>query len=230
MGELRFGELEQSTPVQRTRERVGGGELTQLRLATAGPAGKLGAVAPNWFVALPVACALDLAPFAPPPCVRLFAASDLHITVAFLGPVSAEQAHAAFEAACAFSLRPLQISFGAIKALGPAHRPSAFSALLEQGRAEVEQSIGQIRNQICDAAGAARDLRPPLAHLTLARPRRSARPAERAQAMRWAESLVLPPVTAQLTQIALYTWNADRSQTLFHVERARTLTGEDNEL
>ncbi len=177
----------------------------------------------NWFVALPVVCALDLAPFAPPPGVRLFGAADLHITVAFLGPVSAERAQAAFEAARAFSLRPLQISLGAVQALGPKHRPSAFSAVLAQGRGEVEHSIGQIRDLVCDAAGAPRDHRPPLAHVTLARPRRAARPAERAQAVRWAQSLVLPTVTAHLTQIALYTRNADRTQALFHVERTRPL-------
>jgi 2'-5' RNA ligase len=180
-------------------------------------------VSPNWFLALPVSCDLDLASQSPPPCVRLFAREDRHLTVAFLGAVSAERALAAFEAARPVLMEPLAVSFGAMKALGPRHRPSAFSALLDQGREDVERFIAQVRDLACETAGVRRDERPPLAHVTLARPRRAARDEERAAAVRWAEALRLPPVTVRLTELALYTWSEDRRQSLFRVERARGL-------
>jgi 2'-5' RNA ligase len=193
-------------------------------------------VAPNWFVALPVPLALDLRQFSPPSGVRLFAPGDLHLTVAFLGPVTENLALAAFDAAAEFPLPPTSISFAGVKALGPARRPSAFSLCLADGRAQVEQALGAARDRICDAAGAQRDARPPLAHVTVARPRRSADPRERREAQRWAEGLVLPPMSAQLTHVSLYTWvearsgareqnNEDRKSALFRVVRERPLHG-----
>ena len=173
----------------------------------------------NWFVALPIPLELDLSAFAPPRCVRVFGRHDLHITVAFLGRVTPERATAAFEAARSFSLQPLTVSLGRIKALGPVRRPSALSALLESGRSEVERCIGEVRDRVCDAAEVPHDPRPPLAHITLARPARSASTRERAEAIRWAESLELPALTARLGELALYTWSADRSQALFRIER-----------
>ncbi|MFT3923829.1 MAG: hypothetical protein QM778_14950 [Myxococcales bacterium] len=183
-------------------------------------------VSANWFVALPISFELDLEQFAAPPGVRLFARADRHITVAFLGPVSPGRALAAFQAARDIPLKAIEVSLGAIEALGSPRRPSAFSALLARGRSEVEHAMGAVRALAWDAAEAQHDARPPLAHVTLARPRRAASHAERTRALDWARALALPEITARLTELALYTWSDDRSQTLFRIEQRAALAAD----
>jgi 2'-5' RNA ligase len=181
-------------------------------------------VAANWFVALPVQLALDLRSFAPPPGVRLFAPADLHLTVAFLGAVPESAALAAFEAAADFPLPAMRIAFAGIRALGSPRRPSAFSLCVGEGRSQVEAAMGALRARICAAAGVACDPRPPLAHVTLARPRRSADAHERRAAQTWAEGLALPPLSAQLERVCLYTWSEDRQSALFRIVREQPLS------
>lgn len=168
-------------------------------------------MAANWFVALPVPAGGWLETLQPPPGVRLFAPEDLHLTLAFLGAVSAERARAAFACAETLPLQPLEIGLGQVVPLGSRRRPSAFSALLEQGRAEVERAIAAIRDALCDAAGAPRDARPPLAHITLARPVRAATPQQLQAARAWASSLSLTRARAWLSRVALFTWSRERT-------------------
>jgi 2'-5' RNA ligase len=179
-------------------------------------------MAPNWFIAIPVPLGPESLALTPPPGVRLFAPSDLHITVAFLGNVTAERAKRAFEASRAIPLAPLRVTLGRVLPLGPARRPSAFSALLVQGREPVERAMGSVRGLAYEAAGVRRDERPPLAHVTLARPKRDARASERGVAAAWASSLVLPASELELSQLALYTWG-DRQNALFRIECAAPL-------
>jgi 2'-5' RNA ligase len=162
-------------------------------------------MAANWFIALPVPAGPWLEALQPPPGVRLFAREDLHLTVAFLGPVSAERARAAFDHAGALPLRPLEIGLAQVAALGSPRRPSAFSALLDQGRAEVERAIGALRDVLCDAAGAAREHRPPLAHVTLARPARTLTAEQLRAARAWAGDVSLAGTHAHVTRVALFT-------------------------
>lgn len=176
----------------------------------------------NWFIALPVAAGPWLEALQPPPGVRMFGPRDLHVTVAFLGPVREDQARAAF--AQSFSLAPLQVQLGPVECLGSKRRPSAFSALLLGGRAEVEAAMGAARERMWEAAEARRDTRPPLAHVTFARPMRRASDAEHKQAVRWATALELGAPSAQLDRIALYTWSEDRSVTLFRIVQELPLT------
>jgi 2'-5' RNA ligase len=68
-----------------------------------------------------------------------------------------------------------------------------------------------------EAAGCSADPRPPLAHVTLARPMRRATTSEVAQAVSWAKGLKLEGATVQLDRIALYTWTQDRTNALFQV-------------
>ncbi|HET8933009.1 MAG TPA: hypothetical protein VFN67_06210 [Polyangiales bacterium] len=169
----------------------------------------------NWFIALPVSAGPWFDALQPPDGVRLFGASDLHLTVAFLGAVSEAQAHAAFEHAQRFPLRSLRVRLGPVECLGSKRRPSAFSALLLDGRAEVEAAMGATRTQMWDAAGARHDARQPLAHVTLARPSRRATTDDVDRAARWANALDLGAPSTELVSIALYTWSEDRKLTLF---------------
>jgi 2'-5' RNA ligase len=168
-------------------------------------------MAANWFVALPVPAGPWLEALYPPPGVRLFAPEDLHLTVAFLGAVSAERARAAFDGLGTLPLTALQISLAEVAVLGPRRRPSAFSALLDQGRAQVERAIGALRGVLCDTAGARHDTRPPLAHVTLARPVRAATAEQMRDAKAWAESLTLTGTHTWLSRIALFTWSQART-------------------
>ena len=173
----------------------------------------------NWFIALPVAAGEWFHALTAPPGVRLFGAEDLHLTVAFLGPVDEAHAHAAFALAAGFPLQARRVQLGSVEALGNRRRPSAFSALLTEGRVQVEQALGAARDAMWEAAGARPDARPPLAHLTFARPSRRASDHERAQALTWAKQLDLGAPQCQLTRIALYTWSHDRATALFRIVR-----------
>jgi 2'-5' RNA ligase len=177
----------------------------------------------NWFIALPVAAGPWFDALEPPAGVRLFGPSDLHVTVAFLGPVREQQALEAFAHAPAFALDSREVRLGAVECLGSKQRPSAFSALLLDGRTEVEAAFGAVRERMWDAADARRDTRPPLAHVTFARPSRRATTAEHQQAMRWARALDLGAPSVQLHSIALYTWSEDRTSTLFRTIRSLPL-------
>ena len=172
---------------------------------------------PNWFIALPVPSGAWFEALTPPPGVRLFGPHDLHVTVAFLGAVDDASARAAFELARDFPLAARTVQLGPVEALGSKRRPSAFSALLVQGRAEVEQAIGAARGPLLQRAGAREDTRPPLAHVTLARPERRASDLQRKAALRWARGLDLAAPRCELTRVALYTWNEDRRAALFQI-------------
>ena len=171
----------------------------------------------NWFIALPVAAGAWFQGLTPPPGVRLFGEHDLHLTVAFLGAVGEERARAAFALAADFPLRPLAVRLGPIEALGSPRRPSAFSALLTEGRAQVETALGVARAAMWEAADARPDTRPALAHVTLARPGRRASDAERRRAQTWAKGIDLGAPVCQLTRIALYAWSLDRATSLFRI-------------
>jgi 2'-5' RNA ligase len=169
----------------------------------------------NWFIALPVAPGPWFDVLQPPDGVRKFGPSDLHMTVAFLGAVAEHCAQRAFEHARAFPLRPLDVSLGPVAGLGSQRRPAAFSALLIEGRAEVESALAATREQMWNAADARHDTRPPLAHVTLARPARRASSHEVQRAASWASALDLGAPSVHIDQIALYTWSEDRKTALF---------------
>jgi len=179
----------------------------------------------NWFVGLRVIGGEFLAALAPPPAVRLFAPSDLHITLAFLGPVAEARARESFAHAPSLPLTALDSELGEVVALGGKRRPSAFSALPVGHRAEIERAMSAVRDVMCDAAGAERETRPPLAHVTLARPLRRASDAEVAAAETWATGLDLGAARVRIESVALYTWSEDRASALFRVIAEQPLRG-----
>jgi 2'-5' RNA ligase len=180
-------------------------------------------IVPNWFIALPIPADAWHETLNPPEGVRLFGAGDLHITVAFLGPASEVQACAAFEHAPTFPLPALEVSLANVVALGGARRPSAFAALLGEGRERVERAISEVRERMWLTAGARVDTRPALAHVTFARPERRASQDTAKAARRWALGLELGAPRCRIDRIALYTWSAERRAQLFQIVREFTL-------
>jgi RNA 2',3'-cyclic 3'-phosphodiesterase len=172
----------------------------------------------NWFIALPVSAGAWFEALTPPPAgVRPFGAKDLHLTVAFLGPVSEERARSAFELAPALTLEACDVTLSKVECLGSKHKPSAFSAVLGIGRVSVESAMSEIRAAMWQRAGARHDTRPALAHVTLARPQRRITPEQLQHALDWALGLQVSGVRCRLDRVALYTWSEDRAQTLFRI-------------
>jgi 2'-5' RNA ligase len=180
---------------------------------------------PNWFIALPVPAEpwfRERVAAQPPPSVRLFHPDDLHLTIAFLGSVEESAARRAWELASLWRQGAVSVSFGEVVGMGPPAEFSALSALLESGRAEVEEGMRACRDPMIAAASARPELHPIKAHVTLGRPRRDARQSGRNAALAWALRLPLRDLTVELSEIALYTWPEDRRERQFRtVERLR---------
>lgn len=170
----------------------------------------------NWFIGLPLATGVWFDALEPPPGVRKFGRDDVHITVAFLGAVSAESARRAF-AARTFPLARRSVQLGEVEVFG---RQSAFSALVQDH--ELELAIARERPWYLSAAGARPDERPPRAHATLARPQRRITPEQLRAAIAWARALQLD-VRVELDRLALYTWSDDRAQSLFRIDALHAL-------
>jgi 2'-5' RNA ligase len=179
---------------------------------------------PNWFVALVVDAGAWLAPLLAdlPEGIRPFHRLDLHATVAFLGPVTAAQARDGFAALPADCGGPLVATLGGLRGMGSRRRPSAYALTLDAGNAAVADLIGQCRDAVSAAAQARPDTRPPLPHITLARPPRRASDALHAEGLDWMQRH-RPTAGIRLERIALYTWSADRSVRQFQIIDERSL-------
>lgn len=154
--------------------------------------------------------------------VTIFAPSDLHLTLAFLGPVDEERAMRAWEA-LRWPLPPTDVTLGAIVPMGDPRRPSALSAELASGQREIRAAMSACRAAMYDAAGVAHETREALPHVTLARPSRHATSAERDEAVRWGRTLDLGQPMVSLGTAALFTWALDRSVAQFRVVKSRAM-------
>lgn len=73
----------------------------------------------NWFIGLPIPSDPWFQTLPEPPAnVRPFAAEDLHVSVAFLGRVEAEQASAAFELAQNWPTGPIPATLEDVRPMG----------------------------------------------------------------------------------------------------------------
>ncbi|MFO0737518.1 MAG: hypothetical protein U0270_16620 [Labilithrix sp.] len=177
----------------------------------------------NWFIALPIEPGEWFARVAaPPPGLRMFAPTDLHLTVAFLGGVSEEAARAAW-AAAVWNDGPRAVTLAEVAPMGAPRRYSALSLLLDHGRPEIEAEMTRSRGPAYAAAGTPPDARPAKAHVTIARPKRHATETERAAGLEWARAIELHGTPVRLEKIALYTWSDDRTSKLFRVVEDRSL-------
>jgi len=160
----------------------------------------------------------------PPPRVRVFATSDLHVTLAFLGSVEESDARSAWDRIGELaSFQPVTGSFRGVEPLGHPGKPSALCAMVDAGREPLAEMISEARGPLLTEAGAPEDTRPPLPHMTLARIQRRAKAIERRQALRWAHTIDLRGVTFTAASVALYTWADDRQERLFQIVEGHVL-------
>ena len=184
--------------------------------------------APNWFLAfpLPPAAGWEGAAAGAPAGLRRFHAADLHLTLAFLGPCGEERALAAWRAVADLAGGPRRVSAAGWRALGPAPRPSAYGLTLAAGAEALTALLGAWGPRALLAAGLPPERRAPLPHVTLLRPRRAEAEQWRERMARWMAEAPLPAASAELAQLALYTWATDRRERLFQPVRLRPLIAE----
>ena len=168
----------------------------------------------NWFIGLPVrADELPAGVLASLPAgIQRFHEQDLHVTVAFLGPVDERRARAAWSLTEWSRLPPLAATTGARAAFGNPRRPSAYG--LDLGGDELERFLRDWRDPLLEAAGRPPDPRALRPHLTLGRPPRRLAATMRARARGWLQQ-EQPAAELRLDRIALYTRSGDRPRRQF---------------
>ncbi|MCX7807157.1 MAG: hypothetical protein N2515_00990 [Deltaproteobacteria bacterium] len=175
---------------------------------------------PNWFVALPASgwgISERLPPL--PRGFRPMADEDLHVTIAFFGPIEAEGAERAFRDFVASGPYPALSAFlGPVVPMGgDASRYTALSALLWASSQGFLEQTERWHRELRAQAGLLPENRPFRPHLTLARPSPRANPKERAAGLSWAKSIDFGGMGLRFERIALYTWSEDRSKRLFRI-------------
>ena len=180
---------------------------------------------PNWFVGLPVAAASWLASMTAdlPESCRAFDARDVHMTVAFLGAVEPAGVSAVIDLLNAVEERAFFITLGRVLALPTPKRVSALSLEPLEGIARARLFIEGWRERFCRAAGCRPDPRPPLPHITVARPKRKAGHEGRQQALDWSSRVKAPTQRILLDHVALYTWADDRRLRQFRIVAEKAL-------
>lgn len=180
-------------------------------------------VRPNWFLGWPVDPGAWFAPLVAdaPRALRRFHPDDLHVTLAFLGPVEEEAARAAWALAETLPLTALDGELDRVEGFGNPRAPSALSVEI-RGEA-IRDAIAAFQGPLLAVAGAPPERRPPRAHCTVARPRREAGHAERAAGLAWARRLPPLGLPVRLDRLALYTWSLDRRERQFRVVASRAL-------
>lgn len=182
---------------------------------------------PNWFIALPVRAAELPAGLlgSLPAGIRRFHPEDLHVTVAFLGPVTAATARTAWAAGDWSRQPPLATHTGPRAGFGHPRRPSAYGLEIGDGDDPVAGFLRRWREPLLAAAGRPPETRPVRPHLTLGRPPRRHGDTIRARARDWVAA-EQPPVALQLDRIALYTRAPERGERLFTRVRECTFGGD----
>lgn len=176
---------------------------------------------PNWFIALPLRGGewLEEIRRTAPREVRVFHPDDVHITIAFLGaqPPGTHPVETMIKAMQSLVIPPCNCTFSRLRALPSPERMSAISWELDKGKSEISTIIRQHRAGLLQAASARPDNRPPLPHVTVARPRRQDGIRAIQAAAAWLPTV--PPPTGEflVTGIALYGWAKDRTQRQFDI-------------
>ena len=182
---------------------------------------------PNWFVAFPLRAETWLSQVLaglPREC-RGFHDRDIHLTYAFLGAMSPDRKQGVLELMNRIECEPFPIRLGLMRALPNPKRVSALSFEVAQGRDRVHALIAGLRGPLIEVVGARPDPRPPLAHITVARPNRKYGVAGRNAALAWARQVLPPGDSLIIDRVALYTWSEDRSLRQFRIVAEKSLSG-----
>ncbi len=165
---------------------------------------------PNWFVAWPVCDAEEwLAGLEKqaPGGLNFQHASDLHVTLAFLGRYEPALLPKISALLRALPLGGASVGLNQFVALPQPRRFSSLAFVLGPGWQDIEKQIAKWRDRICREAGAKLETRPALPHITVARADRRIGDEDRDAALEWL--LQLPAQTGirlQLARPRIYTW------------------------
>lgn len=172
---------------------------------------------PNWFIGFPVkADALPAGVLESLPAgLRRFHPDDLHVTLAFLGPVEAARAKKAWREAIALPARPFTVWSGVPAAFGSPRRPSAYGLDLNDPSGELIAFLKTHRDRLREIAGQAPERHSVRPHVTLGRPPRRGGDVIRARADAWVDTARPESRPIRLDRMALYTWSEDRRERLF---------------
>lgn len=175
------------------------------------------AMKPNWFLGYPIKQSdwLDaILADAPDELIR-FSPEDLHLTLAFLGPVGEDKARRAWSIAESAPPKAVDVTFGEVKPFGRPSKPSAFSLTITRGRPMLCDALRGLGDEVREAAGLEPERREPRPHITVARPHRKASKEVRDAGIAWARGAAIPQTSLRLDKLALYTWSDDRKRVLF---------------
>lgn len=173
---------------------------------------------PNWFVAAPVETSWlpNLLSDLPQTC-RGFTPEDIHMTVAFFGAMDPKRADDVILHMKSIRRGSFSITLGKLIPLPSPKRCSALSLAVDEGQEEAAALIGDLRDPMIQIAGGRPDTRPPLPHITVARPIRKYREQGRRDALAWAHQAVAPSTLISISKLALYTWHEDRPRRQFQI-------------
>lgn len=173
----------------------------------------------NWFIAFPIPPIQGLAETLKgiPEHCRVIHPADLHLTLAFLGSCGETAAFRAWEFVSMLPLPSFVFEPHHLEAFGNPKRPSALGIVPRSASSVLSQFMLLYRDQLCDIAGAKRELRPPRPHVTIARPPKRATHQELDLCNKWAKQATCPSEPIFLSTLALYTWAEDRSVQQFRV-------------
>ncbi len=174
----------------------------------------------NYFAALPAHVPHDVIDFVradAPPDLRWMHPEDLHLTLAFFGHENPERHPAVGEVLARIPFTGAEVTLGPLLALPKAQRCTALAFALADGRDELAELIATWRGPLLEAAGCAPDDRPPLPHLTVARPPREHTRAGKEKLLKWAEQLRSPATSLRILPPALYGWSHQRHHRSFRV-------------
>ena len=180
---------------------------------------------PNWFAALPVPAEewlQDIAGTAPEE-VKMFVPGDVHLTVSFFGIMNPAKKLDIIQFMSEIEFEPFAISFAHLRPLPSEKFTTALSFELAKGREEAIHIMEKWRDPLSDLAGAQRETRPPLPHVTIGRPHRKFGAAGRRTALGWAATVEPPDIEITVSSIALYTWAVDRQKRQFDIVYERTM-------
>jgi 2'-5' RNA ligase len=179
---------------------------------------------PNWFVALPIpADWLPALQANAPEGLRWFQPTDVHLTIAFLGAMNPDKQQAVMEQMQQVVHASIPIRLATMIALPSERNFSAVSLKISGGNETISQLMEQWRGAFYQAAEARPDTRPPLPHITVARPRRDASFGQRKAILDWVKTYPVPAAELVVDSIAFYTWADDRSRQQFKIIVSRRL-------